>query len=167
MAKTMANTKKYLGLGENKYDMIQRIQTLFLLLAAILGGLYLYSPVVVFVGPKELYGYYRAFELKYFVEGYWVFVGAIAAGISIGVNLLSIFLYKYPTIQKLFGVLSILNMLFCFCYAYHFWSVGDYRDDTIFYYGNITPWVIIILNLLAIRGIVKDENLLKSYDRLR
>lgn len=58
-------------------------------------------------------------------------------------------------------------MLFCFGYAYHFWSVGDYKDDTIFYYGNITPWVIVVLNLLAIWGIVKDENLLKSYDRLR
>jgi len=147
--------------------MIQRIQTVFLLIAAILGGLYLYSPVVVFVGPSELYGYYRAYELKYFVQGYWIFVAAIAAGISIGANLLSIFLYKYPTIQKLFCILSILNMLFCFGYAYHFWSVGDYKDDTIFYYGNITPWVIVVLNLLAIWGIVKDENLLKSYDRLR
>ena len=127
--------------------MIQRIQTVFLLIAAILGGLYLYSPVVVFVGPSELYGYYRAYELKYFVQGYWIFVAAIAAGISIGVNLLSIFLYKFPTVQKLFGLLSILNMLFCFAYAYH--------------------WVIIVLNLLAIWGIVKDENLLKSYDRLR
>lgn len=147
--------------------MIQRIQTLFLLFAAILGGLYLYSPVVVFVGPNEHYSYYRAFELKYFIQGYWVFVAAIAAGISIGANLLSIFLYKYPGIQKLLSILSMLNMLFCFGYAYHFWSVGDYREDTIFYYGNITPLVIIVLNLLAIGGIVKDENLLKSYDRLR
>jgi hypothetical protein len=159
--------KKLFRFGENKFNMIQRIQSVFLLLAAILGGLYLYSPIVAFVSPNGSYGWYRAYELKYFVQGYWVFVAAIAAGISIGVNLVSIFLYKFPSIQKLFSVLSILNMLFCFGYAYHFWSGGDFKEDTIFYYGNITPWIIITLNLLAIRGVVKDENLLKSYDRLR
>lgn len=163
----MVHHKKIIRFGENNASMLQRIQTVYLFIAIVLGALYLYSPIVSFVGPDEKFSHYRAWELKYFVQGYWVFVGGIAVGISIGANLLSIFLYKFPSLQKILGLLSILNMLFCFGYAYYFWSVGDYKEDTIFYYGNITPWLVILFNLLALHGIRKDEILLKSYDRLR
>jgi len=147
--------------------MIQRIQTIFLLLAVILGGLYIYSPVIELDGALNTHDFIRAYQVKIRAEGYFFFVLWISAGIAMGANLLSIFLYKFPTIQKLFSLLSILNMLFCFGYVYYLWSTTEYKEDTMFYYGNITPMVIVLLNLLAIWGISKDENLLKSYDRLR
>ena len=39
--------------------------------------------------------------------------------------------------------------------------------DVIFRYGFILPVICSILSYLATRGIIKDINLLKSYDRIR
>lgn len=105
--------------------------------------------------------------MKYWIAGYYVYVIAIAAGISIGASLLATALFKFPMLQKLLTLLSIAAMLSCFIYVLQKWYLEDYRQDTIFYWGNITPWVVIILNALAIRGISKDQDLLKSYDRMR
>lgn len=146
--------------------MIQRIQTIYLFLAAMLAGLYLYTPLLVFETGQSSQ-LLRAWELKYFYEGYFIFVLAIGAGISIGASLVAVLLFKKPSIQKAFSWLSIVGMLFCFFYALYKWHYVDYIEDSIFYYGNITPWVVIILNLLAIKGISNDQKLLRSYDRLR
>jgi hypothetical protein len=146
--------------------MIQRIQTIYLFLAATLAGLYLYSPILVFEMGQNSQPL-RAWELKYFYQGYFIFVVAIAAGISIGASLIAVLLFKKHTFQKALSWLSILGMLFCFFYALSRWHYVDYIEDAIFYYGNITPWVVIVLNLLAIRGISHDQKLVRSYDRLR
>jgi len=146
--------------------MIQRIQTIYLFLAAILAGVYLYTPILVFETGQNSQ-LMRAWELKYFYDGYFIFLVAIGAGISVGASLIAVLLFKKPTLQKAFSWLSILGMLFCFFYSLSKWYYVDYIEDSIFYYGNITPWVVIILNLLAIRGINHDQRLVRSYDRLR
>jgi hypothetical protein len=146
--------------------MIQRIQTIYLFLAALIAGVYLYTPILVFeMGQNSQL--LRAWELKYFYDGYLIFVIAIAAGISIGTSLIAVLLFKKPIIQKAFSWVSILGMLFCFFYALYKWYYVDYIEDALFYYGNITPWIVIVLNLLAIRGIGYDQKLVKSYERLR
>ncbi len=146
--------------------MIQRIQTIYLFLAAMLAGGYLYSPVLVFEMEQKSQ-LLRAWELKFFYEGYFIFLVAIGAGISVGASLIAVLLFKKPTLQKAFSWLSILGILFCFGYTLYKWYYVDYIEDSIFYYGNIIPWVVIILNLLAIRGINHDQKLVRSYDRLR
>ena len=146
--------------------MIQRVQTIYLFLAALTTAGYLYSPVVVF-DSGTFSEFLRAWEMKYWIAGYYVYVIAIAGGIAIGTSLLAIFLFKFPTIQKLLASISIAAILSCFLYVLAKWYFEEYRMDTIFYWGNIAPWVVIIFNALAIRGIAKDQDLLKSYDRLR
>lgn len=146
--------------------MIQRIQTLYFFLAAVVAGLYLYTPVIAFE-YKSVTEFLRAYEMKYFYEGYLIFVVLIAGGISIGANLIAVLLFKKYTFQKVFAGLSIASMLFCFAYVWYKWYSTDYIEDTIFYYGNITPWIVVLLNILALRGVAKDESLIKSYDRLR
>lgn len=146
--------------------MIQRIQTLYFFLAAVVAGLYLYTPIIAFEykGVTELL---RAYEMKYFYEGYLIFVVLIAGCISVGSNLIAVLLFKKYSLQKFFAGLSIVSMLFCFGYVLFKWYFTDYIEDTVFYYGNITPWVVVLLNILALRGVAKDESLIKSYDRLR
>ena len=146
--------------------MFQRIQTVYLFLAALLAALYLYSPVMIFESGTFSESL-RAWEMKYWIAGYYVYVIAIAAGISIGASLLATALFKFPMLQKLLTLLSIAAMLSCFIYVLQKWYLEDYRQDTIFYWGNITPWLVIVLNILAFRGISKDQDLLKSYDRMR
>lgn len=145
--------------------MLQRIQTLFFLLAIVLTVVYLYSPVLLLDGVIPIYE--KGYAITEFISGYFVFLNLIVALVSIGATLLAVFLFKYPSVQKLLALFSSLNMLFCFGFVYYKWSFRDYTFDTVFYYGNILPLVIIIINLLAIRGIIKDEELVKSYDRLR
>lgn len=145
--------------------MLQRLQTIFLLLAAIITSVYLYSPVLLLDGVIPVY--IRAYEVKQFISGYFVFLVGIAAGIAIGANLLAVFLFKYPFAQKLFVLLAVLNMFFCFGFVYYKWATVDYTFDSVFYYGNITPFAVVLLDLLAIRGIIKDEEIVRNYDRLR
>jgi hypothetical protein len=112
-------------------------------------------------------GYVKAYEISQWIAGYFVFVVAIASGIAAGAGLIAIFLYKFPLIQKLLCILAIAGMLFSFFFVLYQWYFTEYKMDTLFYYGNIAPWVIIVLFALAFRSISKDENLLKSYDRMR
>lgn len=145
--------------------MLQRKQTLFLLLSIVLTVIYLFTPVIILDSVIPLAQ--KAYEIKQYYGGYFVYVIIIVACKSIGVNLLAIFLYKYPTVQKLLTLLSIAAMLFAFGFVYYRWSSVEFVFDSVFYYGNILPFVIIILNLLAIRSIAQDEEIVKSYDRLR
>jgi hypothetical protein len=46
-------------------------------------------------------------------------------------------------------------------------AITDMIQDQLFYYGNITPAVAIIFIFMAIISIRRDEELVKSVDRLR
>lgn len=151
--------------------MIQRKQTLFLLFAIILMAGYLYSPIIAFdanVGYTYLKGYELTKNIGFpFIGHYFVFFNAILAGIAIGISLIAIFLYKKRQLQQWFCWLAIVPTLGCFFYAYYRWAVMDTTFDQIFYYGNITPWVVAICLFLAGYFVKKDEDLVRSVDRLR
>lgn len=153
--------------------MIQRKQTLFLLFSIIIMAGYIFSPVIryeaVVNGPghNEL-AYNVAKNVGFPVIGhYFVFVCLAAALTTICINLLTIFLYKNRPVQMFFSWLGIIPAVFAFCYVYYKWSTVDSIEDQIFYYGNISPWVAVVFMLLAWFYIKKDDELVKSADRLR
>ena len=153
--------------------MIQRKQTLFLLFSIILMVGYIFSPLVkILGGGQSFYTYSYSFPLSVninfpIIGHYFVFPCLVSACIAIGINLLTIFLFKFRRLQIFFCWLSILPLLFAFCYAYYKWSVSDSTLDQYFYFGNITPLVAVVLVFLAMFYIRKDEELVKSVDRLR
>ena len=136
--------------------MIQRIQSLWLLLAA----------ACAFAGFK--FPYYSGTKLNDPVlyelnatSTIFLMVTAIAVGV---LALINIFLYKKRTLQLRLCVLGILlEALLIFLY---------YRETTTFTQGTysltaILHSVIVLAFVLAARGINKDSKLLKETDRLR
>lgn len=84
--------------------------------------------------------------------------------------LVNIFLFKKRKIQvKLGHITTFLILFFYITAAVYFYSVGNRMGLGIesVLYGIILPVVALIFNLLAIKGIKKDEKLVRSLDRIR
>lgn len=153
--------------------MIQRKQTIFLILSILVMIGYIFGPVVkveIGSGANYLYVTNLIFSKNvnfpiighYFVL--WPLDTAIAAMV---LNLLTIFLFKRRPLQIVLCWLSVLPLLFSFCYVYYHWSVAPSTFDQYFYFGNLCPLIAIVLVFTAMFYIRKDEELVKSVDRLR
>jgi len=136
--------------------MIQRIQSVWLLIASIVTFLTLklsfYSGTYL---PDNLYHQLNG------TENLTVMIPTIALGI---LSLITIFLFKSrPTQMWLSLVAIVLDMVLIFLYysATKNFSKGDYAITA-------TLHIVIIISLvLAARGINKDEKLIKDSNRLR
>jgi hypothetical protein len=141
--------------------MIQRIQSLWLLLAAIATGILyklpIYAGVLTTGASKELL----------VGQSYLLF---IVTAVLVLFPLISIFLFKNRSKQKqLIWVTLLLNAVFV---GLVWMQVDDFTtanqfSSSVYKIGAGMPIVSIILLLLALGGIRKDEKLIKSADRLR
>jgi cytochrome bd-type quinol oxidase subunit 2 len=141
--------------------MIQRIQSLWLLLAAVAAGLMyklpIYSGVLNTGAPKALL----------VGQSYLLF---IVTAILVVFPLITIFLFKNRSKQKqLIWVTLLLNAVFIglvWMQVDEFVTANAFTSS-VYKIGAGLPIVSIILLLLAWTGIRKDEKLIKSADRLR
>lgn len=156
-------------------NMIQRIQTVYLLIIVILSSLTLSLPMVSFM-PKDI-DLQPLYELKQMnlvgtgdvysnLTTWTLFVLTLCIPI---VALITIFLYKKRTLQI---SLTVANMILMVGYyvllAIAIWSISDRLNaDWHLHFTVIFPLINIILAYLALRGIAKDEALVRSLDRLR
>jgi hypothetical protein len=151
--------------------MIQRKQTLFLLFSIIILVGYLFSPVIRVEDAgvvTNIFGYDLKKNIPFPIIGrYFVYITLDAAITAIVLNLITIFLYKKRKWQMAFCWLSSIPVVFAFCFTYYHWATTDSTSDTVFYYGNISLGVSVVFILLAWFFIKKDEELVKSLDRLR
>jgi hypothetical protein len=152
--------------------MIQRKQTLFLLLSIVLMVGYIFAPIIRIDGGPNLHSFVKAHELAVNVNfpvigHYFVFVCLVAASIAITLQALTIVLFKYRKLQIFLCWISVIPTLYCFCYAYYRMTSSEMIQDQLFFYGNILPIVSLFLIFLAMYSIRKDEELVKSVDRLR
>lgn len=155
--------------------MIQRIQTLYLLLVVILSGIVLFSAFAGLANTKDALNYvvnYKGIFLvqangNQFLQNVW---GVTALGAIIPlVALVTIFLYKKRSLQI---KLSIFNIVLMAAYYgvlfFYLWQFGSvYHADWFLEVVTAFPLVNVILSALAIRSIRKDEALIKSLNRLR
>ena len=150
--------------------MIQRIQTLYLLLVVILGTLLcFFSPVQFLLPDGTEYISLHAFDK-------WPL-----AVMSVSIPLLAlviIFLFKRRLLQ---ARLNIVNVILCLGYyalvaLYVAFVVKGYEPigETVLagseWYLNVwaaIPLVNIVLTMMATRRILKDEALVRAADRLR
>lgn len=152
--------------------MIQRIQSVFLLLVAVLMGIAIVSPLMEFSdGGESAYtfislGIGPLFSVKYSTT-WGVFVFATLSALSAFVN---IFLYKKRKMQTLVGYSTILFILLFYLAVYFYFNSYTTENALIFSsfgYGVILPIIALVFNLLAILRIKKDDNLVKSLNRIR
>ena len=162
--------------------MIQRRQTIFMLLAVIISALLFFTPMIWFnadgnVMKFTIFGIENPVEALTLSKSYtWPLI--VLTVLMTALPLYTIFIYKKRALQvKLCHLNMLLNVVFIgLVFLYYDADIqkvisaveGDsYQFDVAYFYGMIIPLVNLVLEILAIRGIKKDIELLKSIDRLR
>ena len=137
--------------------MIQRIQTLYLLLAFIVTGILLFFiPLWTMSDNKEYF----------FMQSQ---VYTILLGLSNSLTLLSVVSYKKRQNQFVINRLNIvLNLILLGLFVYRSLNLsGETLAVSEKGIGMFLPVVAIVFLVLANKAIKKDEDLVKSVDRLR
>lgn len=147
--------------------MIQRIQTIFIFVAAVLTGLLLELDFTEIIVNGELF----VFNANGILNGEQVIFDGLPVmgfiGLIVLLHVLAIFMYKKRISQmRLLGftiilLLGLLGIMFYFLHA-------GFEDAQIVYKIPMSfPLIAVILDYLAIRAIGKDEALVRSLNRIR
>lgn len=153
--------------------MIQRIQTVYLLLVSILMLALLFLPLAVLQTGDMFYAF-DVFGLNTFLgekELVYPTWGLLVLNVtSMILALITIFLFKKRLLQIRLTVFNTI-LLVCF-YGLFAYMIYIFKGDfsTLSYnlkFAAAFPAVAIVLNYLAIRNIGADEALVRSLERLR
>ena len=136
--------------------MLQRIQTIYLLLAAIV------SAGLIFIFPL----WDNASGEGIFASDVLIALGMFLA--SAAISLMCIFMFKNRKLQFVLGRLNIILNLFLLG-VFVYWSLTlpgemEISEKGI---GMFLPIISIVFLVLANKAIKRDEDLVKSVDRLR
>ena len=141
--------------------MIQRIQTLWLFLSAACAALFIFLPVYRGV---FLNGTWQAVSIS---ENLFLLSGATISGC---ISFITIFLFKNRKSQKRLIILNLLLTIGIFVAQYFLIEIfkknigiiqGDWQMTA------ILPLFIVVFHVFAYKGVVADEKLLSSADRMR
>lgn len=147
--------------------MIQRIQTLYLIISAILVAFLFALPFAEIVKDGSIY----LFNFKGILLDGTLKENGMAISVLIGIILalhgFAILSYKNRIRQIRVIVFSILIMLGLFGMFFFFTYYTFSGAQISFKISMVFPLVSIILDYLAIRSIGKDEALIRSIDRIR
>lgn len=155
--------------------MIQRIQTLYLLLVTVLSSITLLSPVAGLQNFQATAVYslsYHGLMLlsptgSTMMANTWMLT-AIMVLIPV-LSLTTIFLFKKRLLQLRLIIFNIVLMAGYYGLLFiYLWQFGKSLEATMFIeVVSAFPLVNIVLSFLAIRSIAKDEALIKSLNRIR
>ncbi len=153
--------------------MIQRIQTVYLFLAAIVIFMIFWFPLaeVLIEGVIYTFKYRGIYEIS--SDKTELIIQALPLAVLYGlvmlISIVSIFLYKKRVLQMRLSVLNILLLIGSYALAYYYIYAAFKGADTVINPGiaSIFPIIAAILTYLAFRGISKDEKLVRSLDRIR
>ncbi len=137
--------------------MIQRIQTIYLFVAFVVTGILpFFIPLWTMANGSPYY----------FMQNQ---IYVVVLGLSTTLSLLSIVSYKKRQNQFVIGRLNIiLNLILLGLFVYRSLNVsGETLAVSEKGIGMFLPIVAIVLLVLANKAIKKDEDLVKSVDRLR
>ena len=154
--------------------MIQRIQTIYYVLAATIMTIRTLLPVCRFIGNNE----------KVYLLHTW---GGVEAGLEsppvllntipllilfitvLFLLILALFAFRKRILQMRLSVFSIVLMIGSLALLYFYRRQGMIQFDADGYFTIYAalPIVSAILTYLAFRGVKKDEELIRSYDRIR
>lgn len=154
--------------------MWQRIQSIFLILAAVAIGL-LFLPVMSFFtvsGTQELV---QQSDVAMLADGVLNIqdhlsfqILAIVAALA---SLVAVFMFNNRPLQmalsRLTLVISILILVLCSIFFYMDYQLIKVDSMVSGEFGLLSPILGVIFSILALRFIKKDEQLVKSSDRLR
>ncbi len=145
--------------------MIQRVQTLYLLGAVLLNLLLFYIPVYQFV-PNTVIENVTA------TRNYSLSENALLTILNIGVGVLAflaIFLFKNRNLQiRLTNLCLLLTSVLTGLLFFVADTLSGGMDMRVKYiFGSYLPMIELIVLFIAVRYIKRDENLIRSAERLR
>lgn len=135
--------------------MIQRIQTLYMLVAGILSILYAVAIPI---------WYTTAGAVKALDNPVYAFLGALVGGILVA----NVFNYKKRKLQVVINRIALVMVLGTA--GFMVWEYVSLIASQLALspsFGLVLPLVVIVLIVLANRGITKDEERVRSADRFR
>ena len=136
--------------------MIQRIQSIYLFIAA---GI---SAGLIFVFPL----WTTTSETQFFAINELLYLGLFMGSALLA--LISIFMFKNRKLQFVLGRLNIiLNFILLGLFVYRSLNLSGETDVSEKGIGILLPIFSIVFLVLANKAIKKDEDLVKSVDRLR
>ena len=155
--------------------MIQRIQSVYLLLTTLLSALFLTGKILTFKGEKGT-------DFIMNIKGTWQITETggnvmiqnqvpvlVVLILIILLSLVTIFFYKRRKLQlKLnIGVIVLIITFIGVLLFYALSIIKKYQASLVPGWKMFIPFLMILSGILTYRGIKKDEELVKSYDRLR
>lgn len=155
--------------------MIQRIQTVFLFLAAVFAGILFFTPLASFGYGDELmkltiYGVESQTDAQLF-SGIYALPLLLLTILLVVFPFVIIFLYKKRELQcKLSSLNIFLNAVLCGLIFLFYVSDVQKKlsaESVSYLFGTYVPLINMVLSVLAMRWIKKDIELIKSVDRLR
>lgn len=152
--------------------MIQRIQSIYLLLASVVMSLTLFLPIATFVFDGQTYEL-TAFALSCGQQSESTVWMGIMLTLSTILPLVVIFLFKRRTLQiRLCAVEMVMLIGSLIFIGLYYWLTtrifeGYNLEHRQFGWASPMPIVALVLSYLASRAIFKDEVLVRSLDRIR
>ena len=152
--------------------MIQRIQTIYLAIVFILAMLMFFFPIVSIISESSAY-----FVLKYrsvinpdngMVHGHNFPLAAILA-LNMLLALVALFLYKKRTLQLRITVFNMVLLVGSLGLIWFYASQASraLNGEIVISFPILFPVIELIVSFLAFKGIQKDDNLVRSVDRIR
>lgn len=152
--------------------MLQRIQTVYLIIVVMLCAFQCFLPIGQFVAPDTVYSWEFAWllnpETGESVYSTWAM--AVLQVVMGCIALVTIFLYKKRVLQMRLSIVNMVLMIgFYLLYGYYYWLICHHIEKLMYSVtvGMAFPLISLILTIMAFRGIFKDEALVRSLDRLR
>lgn len=152
--------------------MIQRIQSIYLLVAAILMAVTVFSPLAFLADGTNGYFIYRC--LGFFENGVglsyptWGVIAVVS--LTAVLTVISIFLYRNRKLQIKLSYAAIVGILASYGTIYTYLQTGLATASVTLVnvkYGIILPVIALVFIILAIIKIKADEKLIQSLNRIR
>lgn len=155
--------------------MLQRIQTIYLLLVIAVCAVAFFIPTMSFSAPEAVYTLGMSGFSKMGENGAELIQSTLGLSLMTGIipliALITLNLYKKRPLQMRLCVFNMLLMLgyYGLLFFYRYMIMKETASDVIvnMEWPAIMPAVGIVLTYLAFRGIAKDEALVRSMDRIR
>jgi len=155
--------------------MIQRIQSVYLFLTTLMSISFLNGSIINFLNKTGVLTKltFKGIEEGSSAQAFTLIERLLPLSIVIlligVISLITIFFFKKRAVQLwLSGILIGLTSFFLLaCGHSSYLIMTKYSASIVPGIKMALPFLMLIFSILAYRGIRKDENLVKSYDRLR
>lgn len=152
--------------------MIQRIQSVYLLIAAILMAVVVCAPLAVLIGTPDSFYLFKTMGVfkdgSILVYPSWPIV--VCAAVSALLSVVAIFLFKKRKVQIKMCYVSIAAIILFYAAFTYYLFAGQTALNTAFTkveYGLALPAITLVLTVLALSKIKADERLVQSLNRIR